>query len=100
MALPGRVSEDAFNALVSSNDFDCMPRSCQVQEFARFLVAQGVTRFTAADVSSLFGAAAMVSPRSAKPIRCSPAKVAEHIRKLIAGGQLRLRAVSSEEYEV
>jgi hypothetical protein len=99
MSVLERVSGDAFTALVSLSDFDCLPRGHQTLELARFLLAQGVTRFTAAEVSELFAAAGMVSPRSTQPIRCSPTKVAEYIRKFIAGGKLPLRAVSSEEFE-
>ena len=94
------VSLDDFKTLVASNDFDCLPRSYQVKEFARFLMAQKVSGFTATDLSGMFVAAGMISPRSNKPIRCSPAKVAEYIRKFIEDGQLPLRDASPNEYQV
>ncbi len=100
MSVLERISADAFTALVSSADFDCLPRRYQAMEFARFLVAQKVTRFTAADVSELFRAAGMSSARSARSIRCSAVQAAEYVRRGIAEGQLTLREVSPEEFEV
>lgn len=87
-----------FKALVRSNDFDCLPRSYQVLEFTRFLVARDIDRFTASEVSDMFAVADMVSPRTTKPIRCSPAKVTEHLEKFIANGQLRVRVMSPGLY--
>lgn len=58
----------------SPNDFDCLPRSMQVQCFVELLREQGHTRFTAEELGDLFETGKMTSPRSGKTITCSPEK--------------------------
>lgn len=99
MGILDRVPLDALRRFAAADNFDCLPRRYQVLEFVRFLIAQGVSRFSAGDVAELFRAVEVASPRSGRPIRCSPAEAAGHVAALIVGGLVAVRPLSAEEFE-
>jgi hypothetical protein len=81
------------------DDFDCVPRNYQVRKFAEILLEHGALSLTPKDISELFIAADMTSPRRpSRKIRCGPAEVSTHLDAWIAKGKLPLSKKSGDRY--
>ena len=83
------IPKEYLNQLAASpNDFDCIPRSSQVELYVRMLHERDIHAFKAQDICDIFKAAAMKSPRSSKTISVSPRKAEEYLDGLVRRGRL------------
>ena len=82
--------EELYNLTKSSTDFDCLPRSTQIEGLVRFIINSGNNEFLIEDLRILFMKAKLKSPRTGKAIRVYNGQLIMSLDKLINNNRINL----------